>query len=326
MFYELSSGILERIKKADNIVINIHKHADYDSFSSALSLSKVLTGMGKKNKVVSCQLVNEYFHFIKGAERIEAIDYSSYDFSPYDLFIIPDTGSYDRVTGDKTIGLPENMDYIVVDHHQTNDFDEKLKILDTEASATAEVLYRIFSDWGVGVDSELATCLLTGIFGDTVFLRYSENSKRTMKVVSELIEKGADKDYISENFYERYEFNTIKLLGVFLEKMTDEGGFVWSAVPYGVFADYGKPEGVREMAADLFFRGIKGTDFGVAIVEYEKDEMSMSFRSKKDFDVSQLAKKFGGGGHRNAAGATIRGEFVKTVRKAILTVKSTLGK
>ncbi len=87
--------------------------------------------------------------------------------------------------------------------------------------------------------------------------------------------------------------------------------------PYETFEKYGKPEGVREMAADLFFRGIKGTDFGVAILEYEKGQISLSFRSKKDADVSTYAKLFGGGGHKNAAGATVKGEFKESVNKIL---------
>lgn len=320
MFYGNSSELKSQIGKSNNILINIHKHPDYDSISSAVSLSNVLTRLGKKNKIIGCQKVNEHFSFIKGAEKIELIDYSAFDFGQYDLFIIPDTGSFDRVTGNLDIRLPEALNYIVIDHHKTNNFVEKLKVLDEEASATAEMLYRIYSDWGIDIDPVLATLLLTGIMGDTVFLRYSENSKRTMSVVNKLIEKGADKDDISESFFERYDFNTIKLLGIFLENMKREGRFVWSAVDYETYAKYGKPEGVREMAADLFFRGIKDTDFGVAMVEYEKGEISLSFRSKKQTDVSVYAKKLGGGGHKNAAGATVKGRFEQKIPELINTI------
>lgn len=320
MFYSESSKIWDKIQASDNILINLHKHPDYDSFSSALSLSYVLSKLGKKNKIVSCQKISSYFLFLKGAEKIEQINYSSFDFDPFDLFVVPDTGSEDRVTGSGEIHLPEGLDLVVIDHHKTNTFDKHMRILDVEASATAEVLYGIFNDWKIETDPTLATYLLTGILGDTVFLRYCENSKKTLKVVADLIAKGADKDYISENFYERYEFNTIKLLGEFLNNMKKEANFIWSAVPYEKFEKYGKPEGVREMAADLFFRGIKGTNFGVAILEYEKGEMSLSFRSKKNTDVSVIAKLFGGGGHKNASGATVKGDFENSVKNIVGTI------
>lgn len=322
MFYGISSKIKEKIDSSDNILINLHKHPDYDSFSSALALSYVLNKLGKKSKILSCQEISKYFYFLEGAEKIEKVDYSTFDFKGYDLFIIPDTGSEDRVTGSKDISLPDELEKIIIDHHKTNTFEENLRLLDVGASSTAEVLYRVFMDWGIEIDELLATYLLTGILGDTVFLRYCEDSKKTFKIVADLIDRGADKDMIGENFYEKYEFMTIKLLGEFLNRMEKQDDFVWSAIPYEVFENHGKPEGVREMAADLFFRGIKGTLFGVAILEFKKNELSLSFRSKKDTDVSQLAQLFGGGGHKNAAGATVEGDFKKVLPEIVSKISS----
>lgn len=325
MFYDQSEQILELIKESKNILINTHKNPDYDSIASSLALSQAIKEMGKKTKILACQEINKYFYFLKGAEEIENVDYSKFDFSPFDLFIIVDTGSFDRVTGDKSIKLPENVKYFVIDHHKTNNFSYP-KLIDEQASATCEVLCGIFSDWGVNINKELATYLLTGILGDTVFLRYSENNEKTMEVVNRLVKLGADKDYISENFYEKYDFNIVKLLGQFLSNMkredSSDGGFVWSALPYKIYEQYGKPEGVREMAADMFFRGIKDTSFGVAILETKEGEINLSFRSKKNTDVSKYAKLFGGGGHKNAAGVVVYGSFEKVISDIIDKLKT----
>jgi phosphoesterase RecJ-like protein len=317
MFYKQSRKILLLIKKSKNILINTHKNPDYDSIGSALVLKNILKKLGKKAKIISCQKINPYFFFLKEAENIETINYSQFDFSPFDLFIIPDTGNSDRVTGSKEINLPKNLQYIVIDHHKTNEFSRYPKILDQKASATCEILYFLFSDWKIKIDPGLADYLLTGIMGDTVFLRYAENSKKTFTVVSDLIKKGADKDLIAENFYERYDFKAIKLLGEFLNRMKKEKNFIWSAVPFEIFDKYGQPEGVREMAADLFFRGIAGSDFGVAMLESKKGVINLSFRSKKNTDVTKYARLFDGGGHKNAAGATVKGKF-ETIVKNIL--------
>ena len=282
MFYKRSKEILSLIKKSKNILINTHRNPDYDSIASALALKKVLVKLGKKSKIISCQKINPYFFFLKGTGDIKLIDYRQFDFSSFDLFIIPDTGNSDRVTGSKTIRLPENINYVVIDHHKTNEFSRYPKILDEKASATSEILYRLFNDWGIKIDSGLATCL-----------------------------------WIAENFYERYEYNGVKLLGEFLMRMETKNNFVWSAIPLEIFEKYGKPEGVKEMAADSFFRGIKGYDFGVAMLEVKKGIINLSFRSKKNTDVTKYAKLFGGGGHKNAAGATVKGEFKKTVEEIL---------
>lgn len=315
-------SIFKKIQESKNILISTHKNPDYDSIASVLSLKYALEKIGKNVKTISCQKINPHFFFLKGVAEIDFINFKTFDFKLYDLFIIPDTGSPDRVTGSKEITLPENIDYIVIDHHKTNSFSVPLKFIDEESSSTTEVLYSLFVDWKIEIDQDLATLILTGILGDTVFLRHCENRKKTMKAVADLIDKGADMDFISENFYEKYDFDYVKMVGEFLARMKKESGFVWSAVDYDTFKKYNFPEGTREMAADTFFRAIKNLDFGVVLLETKKGVINMSFRSKKNTDVTKLAKLFGGGGHKNAAGATIKGEFQESVKKIINKIKS----
>lgn len=317
MFYQKSAKLLQAIAKAKNILINTHKNPDYDSVGSALALKCALEKMGYSAKVVACQGINPHFFFLEGARAIETIDYATYDFSSFDLFIVIDTGSADRATGTKEIPLPPGMEYIIIDHHQTNNLTLPLRLVDTQSSATSEILYRLFLDWGLKIDPEMATKLLTGILGDTVFLKYCKDNKKTFTIVGDLMEKGADKDMITENFYDRYDFDSIKLLGKFLDNMRQEENFVWSAVRYEVFEKFGMPEGIREMAADMFFRGIKGKKFGVAMLESSKGEVYMSFRSKNNTDVSAIAKALGGGGHKNAAGVMVKGEFDRVIKQAL---------
>ncbi|MGB9598764.1 MAG: DHH family phosphoesterase [Minisyncoccales bacterium] len=320
----LSQLIFEKIKKAKNILISTHKNPDYDSIASCLALKDICFQLGKKATIISCQKISEHFFFLKGANEIQTIDYSNFDFSLYDLFVIPDTGSYDRTTGDKKIFLPEKMEYIIIDHHQTNNFNMLLRYIKPQASATCEIIYDLIKKWSLKIDKNLATVILTGILGDTVFLRYCENRKKTMKVVLELVKQGADMDFISENFFEQFEFDLVKLIGEFLKNLQKEEKFVWSAVDYQTYKKYHFAEGAREMAADLFFRGIKDADFGVAMLESQKNKIYLSFRSKKNTDVSKLAQFFGGGGHKNAAGATVEGDFKKSVKKVVKTIKEFL--
>jgi len=325
MFYNpINNHILERIKKAKKILTSTHHNPDYDSIGSVLAIKEGLRQMGKDVEIISCQKINPDLLFLKGSEKIRTIDFQTFDFSFYNLFIIPDSGSYYRITGSKKVFLPKNLDYIIIDHHLTNNFDYPLMLIDDEAVSTTEVIYRLFSDYKLKIDQNLATVILTGVLGDSVFLRYTENRLRTMMVVSDLISLGADMDFIEENFFEKYDLEAVKLLGLFLNKMKVEKNltngrqrFVWSAVSYEEYKKYNFPEGVREMVADLFFRGIKEVDFGLAILEQKKGEVFLSFRSKKEFDVSKLAKGFGGGGHKNAAGATVYGDFNKLTKEII---------
>ena len=105
MYYQQSLQILKTIKQSNNILINVHRNPDLDSIGSAVALYQALTKMGKKVVLVCPHQIPENFKFLKGADKVMTIDFSSYNFSPFDLFLIADSGSYDIVTGSKEINV-----------------------------------------------------------------------------------------------------------------------------------------------------------------------------------------------------------------------------
>lgn len=314
--YPSSKSILEEIKKSVNILINVHRNPDLDSIGSATALYQALTKIFKKKVTLVCpHEIPENFKFLEGSGIVKVINFSSFDFSPYDLFLIADSGSYDVVTGDKNITLPD-IKKIIIDHHQTNDWkDHVSKTLDIESSSTAEVVYLTLLDWGITIDPGIATSIFAGIAGDTVFFKYEKNAKKTFGIATELLNLGADKDKIVEHSFDSFDLGLIQLIGEFLTNMQKGDGYIYSILDNETFIKFGRQRGAREIVANLFARSIKGFDFGIMAIEYEKDKFAVSFRSKKDTDVSILAKKFGGGGHKNAAGATIHGNIDQVIRK-----------
>jgi phosphoesterase RecJ-like protein len=312
--YPLSKSILSEIKKADNILINVHRNPDLDSVGSATALYQALIKLGKKATLICPHEVPENFKFLNGADEILRIDFSSFNFSPYNLFLILDSGSFDIVTGDKEVTLP-NTPKIIIDHHQTNNWTSYLlKLLDIEASSTAEVVYQLFLDWSLPIDQMMATSIFAGISSDTVFFKYEKNAKKTFKIAAELLDLGADKDKIVERSFDSFDLGLVRLIGEFLTKIQVGDGYIYSILDNKTFIKFGGERGAREIVANLFGRSVKGFDFGIMAVEYEKDKFAVSFRSKST-DVSIIAEKFGGGGHKNAAGATIFGTIDQVIDK-----------
>jgi len=315
--YLLSQPILLEIKKAKNILINIHRNPDLDSIGSATALYQALIKMKKKVTLICPHEIPENYKFLKGADSVETIDFKTWadtEVRPYDLFLILDSGSYDIVTGSKEIKLPD-MKKIIVDHHQTNNWSDcLLKLLDIEASSTAEIVYQILLDWNVIIDFKIATSIFAGIASDTVFFKYEKNAKKTFQIATELLNSGADKNKIVEQSFDSFDFDLIQLIGEFLTKMQKGNGYIYSVLDNKTFIKFGKQRGAREIVANLFARSIKNFDFGIMAVEFEKDKFAVSFRSKS-VDVSVIAKKFGGGGHKNAAGATIYGNIDQVIKK-----------
>ncbi|MFA5770490.1 MAG: bifunctional oligoribonuclease/PAP phosphatase NrnA [Patescibacteria group bacterium] len=319
MHYQQSQEIFEIIKQSNNILINIHRNPDLDSIGSATAMYQALIKMGKKATLVCPHEIPENFKFLKGADKVITLDFTNFKnftnfINSFDLFLILDSGSYDVVTGNKEIKLPD-VKKIVIDHHKTNNWENYVyKLLEVKASSTAEIIYKLLLDWGTEIDPEIATSLFAGIAGDTVFFKYGENTKQTFKITTELLDKGADKNKIIDQAFDSFDFDLIKMIGEFLVKLEKGNGFVYSIIDYETFVKFGGHKGARETVANLFARSIKGFDFGIMAVEYEKEKFALSFRSKI-VDVSELAKKFGGGGHKNAAGATIYGTLDQVIKK-----------
>lgn len=333
MYYQQSKKIFETIKKSSNILINVHRNPDLDSIGSATALYQVLTEkFGKKVTLICPHQIPESFKFLKGVDKVITFDFTNFNnftnfMNSFDLFIILDSGSYDIVTGSKKIKLPKIRN-IVIDHHITNMFDEvEIKLFDP-IDATCEIIYQMFLDWKIKIDQDIATALFSGIAGDTVFFKYGINPKKTFQIASELLYKGAQKDKLIEQVFDSFDFNLVKLIGETLKKMEKRsspvGEFIYSVIDFETFEKYGKSKGARELIADLFTRSIKDYNFGIIISEEEKGKFSLSFRSKKNTDVSVIAKKLGGGGHINAAGATVYGSKDEVIKKIIFSTSRSL--
>jgi len=315
--YFQSKLIFQEIKQSKNILINVHRNPDLDSIGSATALYRALNKIGKKATLVCPHEIPENYRFLKGADLVLTIDFKTWadtDVRPYDLFLILDSGSYDVVTGSKEIKLPD-VKKIIIDHHRTNNWENYVeRILDIKASSTSEIIFNLLNDWEVEFDSDIATSLFAGISSDTVFFKYDQNAKNTFKITAELLDKGADRDKVVEQAFDSFDFDLVRTIGEFLTKIRKGDRYIYSVLDNETYVKFGKQKGAREIVANLFARSIKGFDFGIMAVEYEAGKFALSFRSKKT-DVSVIAKRFGGGGHKNAAGATFNGNTDQLIEK-----------
>jgi len=323
MKYKESKKLFKILKKSKKILINVHRSPDADSLGSALSFYEFLTKKGKEVKVICPDKLTKENLFLPFSEKVEKVDFNSFDFSKWDTFLILDSSNWDMVTGKDAIGMPK-INLLVIDHHITSTKFGTINLVDEISSSTAEIVYFFFKDNKVKLTKTIAQNLLAGIICDTGVLQYPNVTPQTLRVVGDLILEGANKNDIVENFYRNYPFNQLKLWSEILNKMEfdRENRFVYSAIPYEIYKKYDEPESGKETSASMFSPVVKDSDFGMIMIEEEKNVLSVSFRSKKDFDVSKIAKALGGGGHILASGATLRNlEFEKAVEKVVSVAK-----
>ena len=322
MNYKESKKILEEIKKAKRILVNCHRSPDSDAVGSALALSGILGNMGKEVLIICPGEVPEDLKFLNGSDKIKRVDFANFNFSDYDLFLVIDSSSYNMVSGSK--GLPQpDIPLIVIDHHFSNDNFGDINLVDDSITSTGELLFRLFEDWGVEIDKDAAEGLLTGMIGDTGSFQYQNVGEATLTVAAKLMRLGADKDKIIYNIYRNVSFAEVKIWGKIIENMQIDlkHRFIWSAVSVLDYKDF-VGESVKEDAANLFFPIVKDTDFGMIMEERSDGVLSVSFRSRSNFDVSQIAREVGGGGHKAAAGARIEGmDFDEAVEKVLAATR-----
>lgn len=323
MNYKESIDILKKIEKAENIVLNCHRGPDPDGIGSTLAMKIALEKMGKSVDVIcpSGKISNQV-DFLKGYNDIETgIDFDTFPFDVYDLFISLDTPNLSLMTGEDNSKEPE-IDTVIIDHHFVSTTKGNIRLVDEKATSVGEILYLIFEDWVIDLDRDIAECLLTSIIGDTGALAYPNVTPQTLRIAAKLIDMGVNKDMVVSKIYRSEDFQMIKFWSeVLLLMQKDESGkFVYAFVPNETYSRYENLDDAKAKAASLFAPIVEGTDFGFIGVEEKEGYMTVSFRGRTDFDTSEIAKALGGGGHKVASATKIEGLSFDEATEKILSV------
>lgn len=288
--------IQAQLEKADKIIITSHIHPDGDAIGSCLALYHVLKGMGKEVQVVIDDHVPDIYDILPGFGEIQR--YAGQPLAA-DLVVLLDArpGREGRVCS--AVSAP----VLNIDHHVSNDGSADYTYVEPESSATAEVLCLLFKAWGIGMTEGIASCLYLGIATDTGFFAFPNTRPETMELCANLMRAGANPARLSAAVQKK-TFHEVQELarGLGTMELFAEGRAV------GIFLD----ESFKglELTDDLIdmVRHIDG--IAIAVLLKAEDEKTCRVRMRSEvLDVSELARKLGGGGHREAAGATIGADF-----------------
>lgn len=317
MYYTKSQEILEKINKAKKILVNLHRGPDPDSFACAFALYYFLCSLGKEVDIVLTKTseLSSDLSSIEESDLIKKVNYAKFDFSKYDLFLIPDSGSWQQVVDNPEVQVA-NLPIVVIDHHESNEKFGKINLVEKEAGSCAEVIFKLFKDWDFYIDTKMANLLMMGIVVDTGAFAFSDNPQ-SLRVAADLMELGAKKTDIINRFFRTKKFNVLKYWGEYLARMEfdTEHKFVWTALPYEIEDKYKiHSSGFSTMFGSM----VEDSNFGIIMSEDEKNVLKISFRSRSGIDVAKLAELLGGGGHKMAAGAQVTGlSFKKSVEKVL---------
>lgn len=290
------------IRKAKKVTIVCHVNPDGDTIGCQLALGLALVIMGKKVILLSQDGVPSRFQFLPGSELI-----LSGTTEVSDVAIAVDCGSDERLGNLKSLFFKSRVT-IQVDHHDFGDAFGKLQVLEEEASAVGEIVYELIRALKVPFTPAIATCLLTSIIVDTGSFRFSNIRSKTFEICSRLIKTGVDLQHLIEQSYWKQGQAAAKIsgFGVMRTEFSKDGKIAWSTVYVKDFEKFGaKISDVDGVADDIRF--IDGVKIAAFFRETPTKKFRVSIRSSYGINVAQVAKQFGGGGHHNAAGCSIRG-------------------
>ncbi len=212
-----------------------------------------------------------------------------------------------------------SMQTINIDHHPGNTRFATVNIILPEAASTCEIIVAIADLLGWELDSDIATCLLTGVYTDTGGLLHSNTTASVYRVVARLMRSGARSQEIVRAVFRTAQLSTLRLWGRVLEKIviTGEGGAI-SAVTEGDFRGTGAEYAELTGAID-YVNAVPGMRFSLVLSEREGKVKGSLRTLRDDVDVSAMASRFSGGGHRKAAGFALPGKLVSETRWKVIS-------
>jgi phosphoesterase RecJ-like protein len=307
---------LQVIKANERFLIACHIHPDGDAIGSVLALGIWLKKAGKQVEMICSDGVPSVYRFLEGSNLIKTA--LAADCHP-EVAICVDCAEKDRVALPPEVWALPDMAVVNLDHHITNSQFGDLNLVDPDAAATGELIFRIIKQGRLRINPAIAAALYTAIATDTGFFRYDCTSAYTLETVSWLVKKYQVKpSKIAEQVHEQKSFNSIKLLGEILRTMrVGLGGKVaWIVLDQALLNRYPVENEETESYVN-FARSVEGVEIGIIFKELKPNEFKVSWRSTEAVDVSKLAANFGGGGHARAAGCNINGA-VNDVVKLVL--------
>jgi bifunctional oligoribonuclease and PAP phosphatase NrnA len=297
--------IVDAVRQRHRFVVSSHSRPDGDSIGSQLAFAYAARALGKDVTIVNKDAAPPPLMAFPGVASIQIADEIS---GHFDAAVIMECGDLGR-PGVAGLG---NYFVINIDHHPGNTRYGDLNWFDESAAACGEMVFDLVTALGVPMTLEIATHIYLAILTDTGSFHYSSISPRTFDICRQMLDAGVDPVAVARNVYDSNNMGRLKLFGAVLSAMQiDPSGRI--AIVYldhemarsagGTYEDteglINLPLTVKEILSVVFFKQIEGEEYRV------------SMRSKGEIDIGIVAKEFGGGGHKNAAGCSVNGPIDK---------------
>lgn len=310
------------ISRHNRFLIGSHRSPEADAIGSQLGLSRALRQRGKKTVLINVDSVPKNLTFLKGSDSIRKPENINEDeLSAVEVGIAVDCSNLDRL-GDRGRNSFRGLPIINIDHHKDNSNFGDVNYVKPVA-ATTEIISDLLDYMGLNIDAPLATALYAGIIADTSSFKNDNVNPALMERSAKLLRGGADARSVIINLYESEPFPKLKLLGEVLSRAKLEDGIVWTKITPSLLKKVNATQEDTEGIVGTL-RTTNNAKVACVMKKLPDNRVKISLRSKNAIDVSEVANKFGGGGHKVAAGCLIKGDLESVEKKILDELKQRL--
>jgi len=319
----------EVIHSASKIVLTIHHRPDGDCIGSALAMRRILLQLGKDVRIIAPHQTPPTLAFLDPSRCITALEDMTeeemHSLQTADLFCVLDTSSWAQLGEMAPIFRESSIKKIILDHHVKGDDIGAEQFIDSTAEATGALVVQAADALGVPMTLDIAEPAFVALATDTGWFRFSNATSATFRTVGRLIDIGVQPDAMYREIYEKESLGRIRLVGRTLSKTEShlEGRFLLTWILIEDFKAAGARASDSEDIINMLLQ-VRDSKMAVLISELKDGTFKVSFRSRCAVDCSVLAAKFGGGGHKKAAGASLALPFEQTKQVLIDAVTEAL--
>lgn len=306
-------AIADYLKNRESVVVLPHINADGDALGASLALALALKALGRQADVVIEEEVPSTLDFLPGQDLIVRNPGDSYDAA-----ISIDNGDIARL-GNRQKLYQDAKIRLSIDHHATNHVEADVSYVDVKASATGEIIYDLITGYlGAPLTKDIALCLYTALITDTGGFRFTNTTARTLEIGADLLKTGIDFTNAVKKVFDTISFAKLYLMKQTMNslRLLLNGALAVSHLRFEDLSHFNAKSDDSEGLVNIG-RNLEGVEVSLFLREEKPGNFKGSLRSNEYVDVSGIAEKFGGGGHRRAAGFNIDGEL-EVVTKAVV--------
>jgi phosphoesterase RecJ-like protein len=297
---------VDLVRRHQRFLLTTHVRPDGDGLGSMLALADVLRHHGKTVQLTVASSLPPRYDFLDPERRVRPFAPPGDDYRGAEVALVLDTGTWNQL-GDfgnflRSLAVPK----VVIDHHVTQDDLGALRLVDTTAEATGRLVFEAITALGGPLKATAAHCLFVALAMDTGWFRHGNTSPATFTLAAQLQQAGARPTEAYERLFEQNTLGRLKLAGLVLGRLqtAHQGRLAHTEIRHG---DYEATGATPQDSEDLvnYTLSVAGVEVGLFFMEQPRGGVKVSFRSRTPVDVARLAGQFGGGGHRQASGATL---------------------